>query len=151
MTGGLDTGERAALEELRDVVRFDAQELCDLTDSKPEALLSPSHDNVISVPKWGRRYSGDGGQRRSLTPAKPRAGSAVTATVEIFASGVSSATYDVEMQRPCRDNAARRHADRATRESEVSLSPTPLREGKDAQRKRFRGSGHTSGPRTRSG
>jgi hypothetical protein len=50
MPGGLDTGERAALEELRDVVRFDAQELCDLTDSEPEALLSRSHDTSVGPP-----------------------------------------------------------------------------------------------------
>jgi hypothetical protein len=152
MTGGLDTGERAALEELRDVVRFDAQELCDLTDSEPEALLSRSHDNVISVPKWGGRYSGDGAQRRVAHACEAKSRISSDSDRRNFRQcGVSSATCGVEMQRPCRDNAARRHADRATRESEASLSPTPLREGKDAQRKRFRGSGHTSGPRTRSG
>jgi hypothetical protein len=135
MTGGLDTCERPALEELRDVVRFDAQELCDLTDSKPEALLSPSHDNVISVPKWGRRYSGDGGQRRSLTPAKPRAGSAVTATVEIFASVGSPprpAALNAAAVSGQRRSQARRSRDPGKRS--VSIAHTaPRRERRSAE------------------
>ena len=93
MTGGLDTGERAALEELRDVVRFDV-----LTDSEPAALLSRSHDNIISVPKWGGRYSGDGLHPTTSTPLR-RSPSGYSASAT--ATGKSPAVrLDIHPHRP---------------------------------------------------